>query len=388
MPDNFADRKSGFSGHGPEIVVRSAFRMNRQILMNRLNISRREWENWRGQIHARVTTLNGLAQAWQRPLAAPDSLRFVLKSYPLAVTPYYLSLIDPDDEADPLARQCLPDAREVSLAHAGLADPLDEDGRMPVPNLIHRYSDRVLAMVTRSCAVYCRHCNRKRFWKMRQEAGLQSRLAAMVRYVQNAPQVREVILSGGDPLMHDDDRLEAVLAAFKSVPHVEVLRIGTRTPVVLPMRITKDLCRMLRRYRPLWLNTQFNHPAEITKDAARACAMLLEAGIPVSNQSVLLQGVNDSPDVMRRLLHGLQKIAVRPYYLFHCEPVRGCLHLRTSVAAGLALMEELRRDCSGLALPQYVADLPGEAGKVPLLCLSETLKNDLQKHQDFFDNLK
>jgi len=362
--------------------------MDEKLLMHRLNISRRDWQDWRWQLQNRVTTLPGLAQYLKLPAAAPRDLRPVLRAYPLAVTPYYLSLIDPDVEADPLARQCLPDVREAAFSNAGSADPLDEDGRMPVSNLIHRYPDRVLAMVTRNCAVYCRHCNRKRLWKTRETAGFRNRLAAMVRYVTTAPQVREVILSGGDPLMYDDSRLEALLAAFKAVPHVEVLRIGSRMPVVLPMRITKDLCRMLRRYRPLWLNTQFNHPAEITKDTARACAMLLEAGIPVSNQSVLLQGVNDSPEVMRRLLHGLQKISVRPYYLFHCEPVRGCMHLRTSVSAGLALMEALRRDCSGLALPQYVADLPGEAGKVPLLCLSETLKNDLRKHQDFFDNFE
>jgi lysine 2,3-aminomutase len=207
----------------------------------------------------------------------------------------------------------------------------------------------------------------------------------MVRYVADSPEIREVILSGGDPLIYDDEKLEMILASFAAIPHVEVLRIGSRIPAVLPMRITKDLCRMLKRYRPLWFNTQFNHPSEITQEAARACNMLQEAGIPVSNQSVLLKGVNDTPAFMQQLLYGLQKISVRPYYLFHCEPVKGCGHFRTDRSSGQAMMENLRGRCSGLALPQYVADLPGEAGKVPLLALSETIKKNFDKHQDFFD---
>lgn len=259
---------------------------------------------------------------------------------------------------------------------------------MPVPGLIHRYPDRVLAIVTKTCATYCRHCNRKRFWKKPETSTLKSRLGKMVRYVTDSPQVREVILSGGDPLTYGDDQIEMILSSFAAIPHLEVLRIGSRVPTVLPMRITKELCRMLKRYRPLWFNTQFNHPDEITPEAERACNMLQESGIPVSNQSVLLKGVNDSPDVMRRLLHGLQRISVRPYYLFHCEPVKGCGHFRTELETGLKMMEELRRKCSGLVLPQYVADLPDPAGKVPILALSESIKNDLQKHQDFFDNFE
>jgi lysine 2,3-aminomutase len=308
-----------------------------------------------------------------------------LPVYPPAVTPYYLSLIEPGNPNDPVARQCVPDAREASAERDCSDDPLDEDGCMPVPKLIHRYPDRALAVVTKNCATYCRHCNRKRFWTEKETPGLKNRLSAMVRYVAASPQIREVILSGGDPLTYDDEKLNYILSSFAAIPHVEILRIGSRTPVVLPMRITKDLCRMLRRYRPLWFNTQFNHPREITKDSARACEMLLSAGIPVSNQSVLLRGVNDSPSVMLDLVHGLQKLSVRPYYIFHCEPVKGCGHFRTDLSSGLALMEDLRKNCSGLALPQYVADLPREAGKVHLLALSETIKKNLNKHQDFFD---
>jgi len=315
-------------------------------------------------------------------------LRSVVSAYPMAVTPYYLSLINENDERDPLARQCLPDIREVTSAADCAVDPLNEDGCMPIPKLIHRYPDRALAMITGTCATYCRHCNRKRFWKTPERISLKDRLAKMVRYVADSPAIREVILSGGDPLTYDDEKLEMILASFAAIPHVEVLRIGSRIPAVMPMRITKDLCRLLKRYRPLWFNTQFNHPSEITDDSSRACQMLLEAGIPVSNQSVLLKNVNDSPAVMQRLLNGLQKISVRPYYIFHCEPVRGCTHFRTDIQTGLAMMDELRRNCSGLALPQYVADLPGEAGKLPLLALSETIKKNFDKHQDFFDFFK
>jgi len=256
---------------------------------------------------------------------------------------------------------------------------------MPAEHLIRRYPDRCLAMVTEVCATYCRHCNRKRFWNPKASLHLKTRLHRMTQYIAASPQIREVILSGGDPLTFDDQVLEFILKAFAEIPHVEVLRIGSRVPVVIPMRITRELCRMLKRYRPLWFNTQFNSPAEITPDAARACHRLQEAGIPVSNQSVLLKGVNDSQDVMLQLLNGLQKISVRPYYLFHCEPVKGCGHFRTGVKSGLNMMENIRRLTSGLSLPQYVMDLPGSTGKLPLNVLSGALKNDLRKHQHFFD---
>ena len=347
--------------------------------------SRQDWLDWRWQLKNRATSIAGLMKILDSPLPEAERLREVLIIYPMAVTPYYLSLINFDDQNDPLARQCIPDLREISPAPQCPADPLHEDDNMPAPKVLHRYPDRVLALVTKSCATYCRHCNRKRHWKTREASSLASRLKKIVRYVAGSPQVREVILSGGDPLTYDDETLEMILKAFAAIPHVEVLRIGSRMPVVLPMRITKNLCRILKSYRPLWFNTQFNHPSEITPESARACDMLQEAGIPVSNQSVLLKGVNDSPDAMKRLLYGLQKISVRPYYLFHGEPVKGCAHFRTEVKSGLALMEGLRRQCSGLAMPQYVADLPGRAGKVPLLALSPSIKNDLRKHQDFFD---
>ena len=363
-------------------------------MMNKKNLfpcfsdgSSRNWQDWRWQLQNRVTSLTTLTRILGRPVRQGEKLRRVLASYPMAITPYYLSLIGPDDN-DPPALQCIPSWNEVAAFANHLADPLDEDHYMPAPKLIHRYPDRVVAMVTKNCAMYCRHCNRKRFWKSPEAPPLKRRLDKMVRYVAQRPQVREVILSGGDPLIYDDAKLEMILSSFASIPHVKVLRMGSRTPAVLPMRITQNLCRILKRYRPLWFNTQFNHPSEITEDAVRACNMIQDAGIPVSNQSVLLKGVNDSPDVMQRLLYQLQEISVRPYYLFHCEPVQGCGHFRTDIQAGVEMMETLRRRCSGLALPQYVADLPGRAGKAPLLALSPSIKNDLLKHQDFFDNFQ
>ena len=363
--------------------------MNNKILFSHFpNMSVQNWRDWRWQFQSRVTSIKKLARILGRPMPWAEKIRPVLSAYPMAITPYYLSLIQQDGENDPLALQCIPDLKEISVLPNSPADPLNEDSCMPVPKLIHRYPDRALAIVTKTCATYCRHCNRKRFWKTPEASTFKNRLGKMVRYVSDSPKVREVILSGGDPLTYDDGKLEMILASFAAIPHVEVLRIGSRMPAVLPMRITRDLCRMLKRYRPLWFNTQFNHPAEITADAARACNMLQEAGIPVSNQSVLLKDVNDSPDVMQRLLYGLQKISVRPYYLFHCEPVKGCGHFRTDIREGLTIMEELRRHCSGLALPQYVADLPGQAGKVPILALSNSIKNDLKEHQDFFDNFE
>jgi len=210
----------------------------------------------------------------------------------------------------------------------------------------------------------------------------------MMNYITATPHIREVIISGGDPLLLKDTVLEYLLSSLKRITHVEVLRIGSRTPVVLPMRITQNLCRIFKRYRPLWFNTQFNHPREITPEAARACNRLQEAGIPVSNQSVLLKGINDSADTMKELLNGLQKISVRPYYLFHCDPAKGCAHFRTDLQSGIALMEKIWQQCSGLCLPQYVADVPGRDGKIPLYTMSDAVKKGLKKYKHFFDKIQ
>ena len=330
------------------------------------NIREDDWNNWRWQIAHRIHTLSQLAGILDISLPEADTYRDVIETYRFSVTPYYLSLTDLSDEKDPLRLQCLPDPRELDSLPGSSDDPLAEDRDMVVPGLIHRYPDRCLTMVTGTCAAYCRHCNRKRRWKEPERKHSRKDLQVMIEYVSRTQQLREVILSGGDPLMLNIETLEWFLHSLKSIPHVEVLRIGSRVPVVLPMRIDQELCDILKKYQPLWFLTQFNHPKEVTAEAARACKMLLGAGIPVMNQSVLLKGVNDSYEVMRDLFYGLQRISVKPYYLFQCEPVKGVDHFRVDIWRGMEIMEKLWRNISGLCLPKYVYDLPGGRGKMPL----------------------
>lgn len=330
------------------------------------NVPRDKWNDWCWQIENRINKLPQLAEILNVSPSEVEKYRDVLEKHHFSITPYYMSLIDISDEKDPIRLQCFPDLRELDYLPGSSDDPLEEERGMVVPGLIHRYPDRCLAMVTGTCATYCRHCNRKRRWKNPKTEHSRKNLQRMVDYVSRTKQIREVILSGGDPLMLKIEILERFLHSLKSIPHVEVIRVGSRIPVVLPMRINQDLCDMLKKYRPLWFITQFNHPKEITPDAARACEMLLMAGIPVSNQSVLLKGVNDSCEVMRDLLYGLQRISVKPYYLFQCEPVKGADHFRVDIWKGMEIMEKLRRNISGLCMPRYVFDLPGGRGKMPL----------------------
>jgi lysine 2,3-aminomutase len=363
-------------------------KINKGISVFVNNISAQNWQDWRWQFKNRVTRAKELASLADKSPASLTQLHKVIAVYPMAITPYYFSLIKLDDAQDPIKAQCFPDSREIFPAEDAQADPLEEDAHMPVPKLVHRYPDRCLAIVTEICATYCRHCNRKRYWADTPKISFKKRLAQMISYISQSPQIREVIISGGDPLTLDDHVLEGLLISLRAIPHLEILRIGSRVPVVMPMRINKELCKILKRYRPLWFNTQFNHPREITPESARACNMLQEAGIPVSNQAVLLKGVNDSAETMKNLQYGLQKISVRPYYLFHCDPVLGCEHFRTNVREGIKMMETVSRHCSGLSLPQYVLDVPGSTGKIPLNALSEAIKKDLQKHQHFFDKFE
>jgi lysine 2,3-aminomutase len=330
------------------------------------DVSTREWSDWMWQFRNSIHTIPQLASVWRISTENLGKYTDVTRRYPFCVTPYYLSLMDLEDENDPLRLQCFPDVREIHFSLGSLEDPLEEDRAMPVPGLIHRYKDRCLTVVTNSCMTYCRHCNRKRMWGNNKFTGTRQYLRHMIDYIEMTTCIREVIVSGGDPLVMEDEILEWFLKALRVIPHVEVLRIGSRVPVVLPMRVTRDLCSMLRKYRPLWFNTQFNHPNEITQESARACEMLLGAGIPVSNQSVLLHGINDSYETMRDLLYGLQRISVRPYYLFQCDPVAGIDHFHTDIRSGLRIMAKLWENIPGLCLPQYVLDVPGGKGKVPL----------------------
>jgi len=346
----------------------------------------REWKRWEWQYQQRVRTWADLVRRTGLVSAGADRCRDVVRRYPVSITPYYLSLADWSDGSDPFRRQCAPAAEEIDVSSGGIPDPLEEEIRMPVPGLIHRYPDRCLLLVTNRCAAYCRHCNRKRLWKKADPSRREGYYCRMIDYVSRSPRIREVILSGGDPLTLPDPVIEGILARLSAIPHVEVLRIGSRTPAVMPMRITPGLCRMLKRYRPLWFNTQFNAAREVTGEAAEACDRLLSAGIPVSNQSVLLKGVNDDPDAMRDLLHALQRISVRPYYLFQCDPAEGTDHFRVDLRKGIELMERIRTTTSGLCLPRYVMDTPDERGKVPLhpRCISGD--GDAGEPHNFFDN--
>ncbi len=325
-----------------------------------------DWYDWRWQYRHRFHKGEQLAELLGYPPSLLGSYRELIRFYPFCITPYYHSLIDRDDENDPVAKQCIPDLREMEPSSASVEDPLAEEENMPVPGLVHRFSDRCLIMVTNVCHTYCRHCNRKRRWREKARAVSRDELLSMKRYLSQKPEVREVIISGGDPLSLNEGYLDWLIGELRSLPNIEVIRIGSRMPVVMPMRITKRLCRMLQKHRPLWFNTQFNHVKEITAESARACDMLLTSGIPISNQSVLLKGVNDSYEGMRSLLYGLQRIGVKPYYLFQGDAVAGTDHLRTDISLGVRIMEKLRRNISGLCLPRYVLDTPGKEGKIPL----------------------
>lgn len=294
----------------------------------------------------------------------PEPLARVAARYPLRITPHYLGLLQGPD--DPLWRQCVPDPRELEAG--GLEDdPLAEAGYSPVPAVVHRYPDRVLLLAGTSCALYCRFCTRKRKVGC---AGEQLSFGALldgIAYIERTPQVKDVLVSGGDPLLLPDLLLDELLGRLCRIPHVEMIRIGSRVPVTLPERVTEGLCRLLRRHHPVYLNTHFNHPRELTDEAAAACARLADAGVPLGNQTVLLKGVNDDPATLLELLRGLLRIRVRPYYLHQMDLVAGAGHFRTRVETGLAILRTLRGQVSGMAIPHYVIDLPGGKGKVPLL---------------------
>ena len=290
----------------------------------------------------------------------------IAETYPIRITPHYLSLIDTNDPHDPIAMQCIPSPKEKDLYFYVEEDPLGEEKDTVMPGLVHRYPDRVLVTLTNMCPVYCRHCTRKREWRNGQWVRSQEELERIYEYIFLHKKIRDVILSGGDPLILSTEKLESILRRLRQIQHVEIIRIGTRCPVVLPQRIDDEMVNMLKEYRPIWLNTHFNHPNEITQESAAACDRLLCAGIPVNNQTVLLKGVNDDVETMTKLCHGLLKISVRPYYLFHCDPVSAAGHFRTSIDKGLEIIKGMRGFTSGLAVPTYVVDGIEGQGKVPL----------------------
>jgi lysine 2,3-aminomutase len=322
--------------------------------------------DWQWQLRNRVRSVAALKLRFPR-LRSPTDIAAAASRFPLAITPYYASLIRECDPSDPVFAMCVPDARETTDPPFLRDDPLGEDADMPVPGLVHRYEDRALLLATTACAAYCRHCTRKRVAGQTEECVSKARLAQAADYLAIHPEIHDVIISGGDPFTISTAALERVIRAVREVPSVEIIRIGTRTPVVLPMRITDELVQMLRKYHPVYVNVHFNHPIELTPDAGAACERLADAGIPLGNQTVLLRGVNDSGPLLADLFRGLLRVRVRPYYLFQCDLVRGIEHFRTPLSKGVEIMEYLRGRLSGLAIPTFVVDAPHGGGKIPIL---------------------
>jgi lysine 2,3-aminomutase len=300
-----------------------------------------------------------LTDSEKKALNAPNLFR-------VDITPYFISLIDPDDPNDPIRKQIIPTAAEMVPFTAMMEDSLAEDRHSPVPGLVHRYPDRVLMLVTTQCASYCRYCTRSRIVGDPSATFSRSEFEMQLDYIRRTPQVRDVLLSGGDPLVLAPKILEEILSRLREIPHVEIVRIGTRVPVFLPMRVTDELCDMLQKYHPLWMNIHVNTPNEITKELAEATDRLTRAGIPLGNQAVLLAGVNDNVDIQRQLVHDLVRIRVRPYYMYQCDLVEGAGHFRTPVGKGIEIMEGLRGHTSGYAVHQYIIDAPGGGGKIPV----------------------
>ena len=322
--------------------------------------------DWQWQMSNRVCSVDELASRFPQ-LAITDGMRVAAERYPFAVTPYYLSLIKEPSPADPIYRQCVPDARELIEGNELAPDELEESSTYsPVRGLVRRYTDRAVCLSTSMCPTYCRHCTRKRLVGRPQFQPTPAELDEQARYVREHPEIKDVIISGGDPLAMTTEQLEAVLARFRPIPSVDIIRIGTRAPVTLPMRVDEELCAMLERYQPVWVNTQFNHPREITPASAAACERLLRHGIPVCNQAVLLRGVNDDPATMEELSRALLRIRVKPYYLLQCDPVAGIGHFRTPVASGVAIMKHLFKAVGGLGVPRFVVDAADGGGKVPI----------------------
>lgn len=321
--------------------------------------------NWKWQIANRLRSVEQISQ-FLRKQTLPEIDKVIAK-FPMAITPYYASLIRRPDISDPVFAMAVPQPRELIDPLFLCDDPLSEDEDMPVPGMVHRYRDRVLLIATTMCSMYCRHCTRKRIAGTRESSITAQRMRQVIEYLRVHPEVSDVIVSGGDPLTMSDGSIEMVLSSLRSVPSVQVIRIGTRVPVVLPMRITDNLVNMLKKYHPLWINTHFNHPNEITPQAKEALAKLADAGIPLGNQTVLLAGVNDDARVIEQLCRGLIQMRVRPYYLYQCDLVRGVEHFRTSVRKGMEIMEYLRGRVSGIAIPTFVVDAPHGGGKIPVL---------------------
>jgi len=331
------------------------------------DVTSKQWHDWHWQVANRIRTVERLQNIL---VLSPDERQALERSdtkLPVSVTPYYLSLIPADDPAHPLRRAVVPTVHEFITGPGEGDDPLGEEAQSPVPGLVHRYPDRVLFLVHDFCSTYCRYCTRSRVVGHGAVRPERSRFERMLAYIRSKPAIRDVILSGGDPLLLSDDRIEWLLNQLRLIPHVEVIRIGTKIPAVLPQRVTKRLVSIIKRYHPVWMSLHFMHPNECTPESQKACAMLADAGMPLGSQTVLLKGINDNVETMKQLMQNLMKMRVRPYYLYQCDPISGSAHFRTPVEKGLEIIKGLRGYISGYAVPNYVIDAPGGGGKIQLL---------------------
>ena len=331
------------------------------------DVNDEQWNDWHWQLRNRIETLDQLKKYIKLTPEEEEGVKAALKTLRMAITPYYLSLIDPENPDCPIRKQSIPTAAELHKSKADIEDPLHEDSDSPVPGLTHRYPDRVLFLIPDQCSMSCRHCTRRRFAGQHDCSSPRQRIDACIDYIARTPQVRDVLLSGGDALLVPDSTLEYIFQRLREIPHVEIIRIGSRVPVVCPQRITPELCEMIKKYHPVWLNTHFNHPDEVTEESKGACERLANAGVPLGNQSVLLRGINDDTVIMKKLMHELVKMRVRPYYIYQCDLSLGIEHFRTPVSKGIEIIENLRGHTSGFAVPTFVVDAPGGGGKIPVM---------------------
>ena len=330
------------------------------------NVTAKQWSDWKWQVKNRITDVDTLAKVINLSDKEKEEIRDSVKYLRMAITPYYASLMDPDDPEDPVRKQAVPTSHELHISKDDMEDTVGETTDAPHEGLTHRYPDRVLFLLTDQCSMYCRHCCRRRIVGTTDHARGWDEIEEGIDYIRNTPQIRDVLLSGGDGLLVSDALLEKVIRELRKIKHVQIIRIGSRTPVVMPQRITPALVRMLRKYHPIWLNTHFNHPNEVTPESRRAVEMLVDAGIPVGNQSVLLKGVNDCPVIMKKLVQDLVYIRCRPYYIYQCDIAKGLEHFRTATAKGIEIIENLRGHTSGFAVPEFVIDAPTGGGKIPV----------------------
>lgn len=329
-------------------------------------VSSEQWNDWKWQLSNRIFTPDKLKSIIHLTRREEEAIRLCWQKFPMAITPYFSTLLDPFNSRCPLRLQCIPRKKELVVGKNDMVDPCCEDHHAVVPNLVHRYPDRVLLLATTRCAVYCRYCTRRRLVGKREVHITQGNLGAICSYLRKNRKIRDVLISGGDPLLLEDSRLESILRDLRAIRHIEILRIGTRVPVTLPMRVTESLVAMLRRYHPLYVNIHFTHPGEITPEVRQTCGLLADAGIPLGSQTVLLKGINDQPSIIKRLVHELLKIRVRPYYLYQCDPAVGIGHFKTPISRGIEIIQSLRGFTTGCAVPTYVIDAPGGGGKIPV----------------------